>query len=71
MNTPNYDIHRIDGLVVKDVIVTVGTETQRQSVTLLEGQYVTVIVLTNRETPKPRLDQLDQGWTVIEKWFNP
>lgn len=38
MNTPNYDIHRIDGPVVKDVIVTVGTETQRQSITLLEGQ---------------------------------
>lgn len=67
MITPNYDIHRIDGPVVKDVIVTVGTDTQRQSITLLEGQYVTVIVLTNRETPR----QNPVDWTIIEKWFNP
>lgn len=57
MNTPTYDINRIDGPVVKDVIVTVGTETQRQSITSLEGQYVTVIVLTNREVPKQSREQ--------------
>ncbi len=67
MNTPTYDIHRIDGPVVKDVIVTVGTDTQRQSVTLLKGQYVTVIVLTNKEAPK----QNQAEWTITEKWFNP
>lgn len=67
MNTPNYDIHRIDGPVVKDVIVTVGTDTQRQSVTLLKDQYVTVIVLTNKEAPK----QNQAEWTITEKWFNP
>ena len=67
MNTPNYDIRRIDGPVVKDVIVTVGTDTQRQSVTLLKGQYVTVIVLTNKEAPK----QNQAEWTITEKWFNP
>jgi 5S rRNA maturation endonuclease (ribonuclease M5) len=66
MNTPNYDIHRIDGPVVKDVIVTVGTDTQRQSVTLLKGQYVTVIVLTNKEAQKPAGAML----SVTEKWFN-
>jgi len=67
VNTPNYDIHRIDGPVVKDVIVTVGTDTQRQSVTLLKGQYVTVIVLTNKEAQK----QNQAEWTITEKWFNP
>lgn len=67
MNTPNYDIHRIDGPVVKDVIVTVGTDTQRQSVTLLKGQYVTVIVLTNKEAQRPAGAML----SVTEKWFNP
>jgi hypothetical protein len=67
MNTPAYNIDRIDGPVVKNVIVTVGTKTQRQSITLLEGQYVTVIVLTNKEAPK----QNQAEWTITEKWFNP
>lgn len=67
MNTPAYNIDRIDGPVVKNVIVTVGTDTQRQSVTLLKGQYVTVIVLTNKEAPK----QNQAEWTITEKWFNP
>lgn len=70
MNTPTYNINRIDGPVVKDVIVTVGTKTQRQSITLLEGQYVTVIVLTNKEAQRQQVDP-SQGWTIIEKWFNP
>jgi len=69
MNTPTYNIDRIDGPVVKNVIVTVGTKTQRQSITLLEGQYVTVIVLTNKEH-WPQVDP-SQGWTITEKWFNP
>ena len=66
MNTPTYNIDRIDGPVVKDVIVTVGTKTQRQSITLLEGQYVTLIVLTNKEAQKPAGAML----SVTEKWFN-
>ncbi len=67
MNTPTYDIHRIDGPVVKDVTISVGEQNMSQSVTLLKGQYVTVIVLTNKEAPKR--NQAD--WTIIEKWFNP
>lgn len=67
MNTPAYNIDRIDGPVVKDVIVTVGTETQRQSITLLEGQHVTLIVLTNKEAQRPAGAML----SVTEKWFNP
>jgi hypothetical protein len=50
MVDPTYSIHRIDGNVDEDVIVTVkdGWNT-KSSITLLAGQYVTVIVMTNKE----------------------
>ena len=50
MVEPTYDIHRIDGNVDKDVIVTVNDGWgHKSSLTLLAGQYVTVIVMTNKE----------------------
>jgi len=49
MVEPNYDIYRIDGPVLKDVEISVGEPNMRHNITLLEGQYVTVIVLTNKE----------------------
>jgi hypothetical protein len=67
MTTPNYDSHRIDGPVLKDVEISVGEPNMRHNITLLKGQYVTVIVLTNRETHK----QNPAEWTITEKRFNP
>ena len=53
MVEPTYSIHRIDGNVDEDVIVTVkdGWNT-KSSITLLTGMYVTVIVMTNKEKEK-------------------
>jgi len=67
MVEPTYDIHRIDGPVLKDVEISVGEPNMRHNIALLKGQYVTVIVLTNRE--RPRRDAAE--WTITEKWFNP
>ena len=53
MVEPTYSIHRIDGNVDKDVIVTVGDGWgHKSSLTLLAGQYVTVIVMMNKEKEK-------------------
>ena len=50
MVEPNYRIYRIDGPVIEDTIITLGTETFRESIMLLKGRYVTVIVLADSET---------------------
>lgn len=50
MVEPNYRIYRIDGPVTEDTIITLGDKAFRESIMLLKGRYVTVIVLADNET---------------------
>lgn len=50
MVEPTYNIHRIDGMVDRDVTITVRTSpSNTSSISIPAGKYVTVIVLTNNE----------------------